>query len=405
MKVLLADDEPTTLLTLRHLVGQWGYEVLTAADGDRAWEILTRDTPPAMAVLDWMMPGLNGDEICRRLVGRNRQPFTYLILLTSKQEKNDKLSGLEAGAHDFLHKPVDADELRSRLSVGARIVAYEENIARKNELLRRYATEMEKLAAERARQLVHADRLASLGTLAAGVAHEINNPTAMISGNVQTMQKFWPYVDRALQAAPQADPDEQHKRAFILRELPKLLGEMQMGVQRTALIVKSLNAYSRKESEEKKPCALNDMVQQALNLAKTTLRHGEVEVVLNLAQSMPPVLATAQQIEQVLINIFINAAQAMERSAAKKLIVSTIYMDERACVYIEDTGPGIPADILGKIWDPFFTTKEAGKGTGLGLSISQNIIAAHNGTIAVENRAQGGARFVLRLPAGGPARA
>jgi sigma-B regulation protein RsbU (phosphoserine phosphatase) len=132
MKVLIADDDTISRVAIGRLLEKWGYDVIQAEDGCKAWESLCRKDPPRMAILDWMMPEPDGVEICRQLKAKEDNPFIYTILLSVKREKKDIVNALDSGAHDFLSKPVHTGELRSRIAVGARLVKAEDAIRRKN---------------------------------------------------------------------------------------------------------------------------------------------------------------------------------------------------------------------------------------------------------------------------------
>jgi diguanylate cyclase (GGDEF)-like protein len=140
MRILIAEDEPVSRLLLERFLQQWGYEVVSASDGDEAWWILQREDAPHLAVLDWMMPGMDGATICREVRKRTGQPYTYLILLTAKAQKQDVVEGLEAGADDYLTKPFDANELRVRLRAGRRILDLQDYLLSSSEAQRFPAT-------------------------------------------------------------------------------------------------------------------------------------------------------------------------------------------------------------------------------------------------------------------------
>ncbi|NTV53463.1 MAG: response regulator, partial [Candidatus Firestonebacteria bacterium] len=206
MKILLADDDSITLRMLETTLRRLQAEVLCAQDGNQAWEMIQKEQPD-IALLDWMMPGLEGLEIVKRLKNNPPARFIYLILLTSNDRTEDITLGLDSGANDYITKPFDKDELKSRIAVGARVVEYENRLERMNEELRKYSSEMEALALERAQQLVQADRLVTLGTMAAGIAHEINNPLTVVQGNIKLIKRIWAQdVNPIFQAA------EEHRK-------------------------------------------------------------------------------------------------------------------------------------------------------------------------------------------------
>ncbi|MCF6286175.1 MAG: ATP-binding protein, partial [Candidatus Hydrogenedentes bacterium] len=390
-KVLIAEDLRTSRMIIERLLTRWGFEPVLCEDGLQAQEALAKPDGPRIAILDWMMPGKTGPEICA-WIGKELDAFVYTILLTSKTEREDMLIGLTAGAHAYITKPTDPTELEAQIKVGLRILGYESELAYKSEELRRYATQMETLAEDRARQLVHADRMVTLGTMSAGIAHEINNSATLLSGNVQTLEKFWPVVQQSLeQSAGESGADS--RLDFILEEVPNILGGMRKGVVRISKIVKGLKTYSHREkSDDLEPVQINDAIHSSLELCENALKR-TATTKLKLASDLPEVMAAAHQLEQVFVNMIVNACDAMRPKAPGEITVTTRHEDDEIVVVFEDTGPGIPAEILEKIWDPFYTTKGIGKGTGLGLSISLGIIDNHGGSYRVENRDEGGARF------------
>lgn len=400
-RVLLAEDDPLTRALLARLAEQWGYEVVAVADGDRALSLLSERDGPRLAVLDWHMPGHDGVEVCRRLSQRGPDaPYVHTILITSTSSSDLLSEALDHGAHDFMAKPLVPHEFKSRLGVGRRVVAYNEELSNKNEELRRYTTQLEELAATRAKQLLHADRMATIGILTSGVAHEVNNPTTFISGNAQTIRQFWqdaaPLVEQGL---PTLDDERRRKMEFVLEELPRALDGILGGVKRISNIVRGLKTYSRQAKGDKHPCSIEHVIHNAINLCTYDLSKREIAVALEVARELPMVKADAQQLEQVLINLSMNAAQAMEKGSSRRLTIGAANAGTRVLVSVEDTGPGVPLALRERIWQPFFTTKSAGEGTGLGLSICRDIIKDHDGELSLECPAGGGARFIVSLPA------
>ncbi len=140
MKALIAEDNPGFRLALEKLLRKWGYDVVAAPNGQQAWDVLRKDDPPRLAILDWMMPELDGVEVCRRVREQNREPYIYILLLTAKDTDEELIEGMEAGADEYLRKPVNTQELRVRLRAGRRIIDLQEELVRARELLRQQAS-------------------------------------------------------------------------------------------------------------------------------------------------------------------------------------------------------------------------------------------------------------------------
>lgn len=140
MKALIAEDNPGFRLAVERLLSKWGYDVVTAANGLEAWDILRKDDPPRLAILDWMMPALDGVEVCRRIREQNREPYIYILLVTAKDTAEELIEGMEAGADEYLRKPINTQELRVRVRAGRRIIDLQEELVRAREMLRKQAT-------------------------------------------------------------------------------------------------------------------------------------------------------------------------------------------------------------------------------------------------------------------------
>ena len=402
MKILVAEDDRVSRRILDKYLNSWGYEVTMTEDGDQAWDLL-QNQDFQIAILDWMMPGMNGIELCRNFRSKMTFKNLYILLLTGRNQKEDMIAGLEAGADDYVVKPFDPLELSSRLKVGRRLVLASMLLKKKNEELGRFAMEMETLARERADMLIHADRLASLVILTAGVAHEINNPSTFISGNVQTLEHCWPVIERALEREIEADVGQEKKIRMIIDEFPKMMSGVRNGVKRITNIVNGLKSFARVGKSATDEFHIEEVVAQALLLCSNRFKYG-IEVTKTFEDNIPMISGDAQKLEQVFVNLLVNAADAIESSHKSKgegsLDIRARSENHCVEVMIADNGPGIPEDKLLDIWKPFFTTKAIGKGTGLGLSISQGIVHDHGGEIQVSNRAEGGAVFRIRIPVG-----
>jgi signal transduction histidine kinase len=232
-------------------------------------------------------------------------------------------------------------------------------------------TEQERLQ----RHLIQSEKLASLGETIAGIAHEINNPLTSILTNAQLL---------ALRRGGPAD--EASINAIVLE------------AKRTADLVKNLLAFSRKESKRREVIGVNELVKQAVNLKKYQLRVNNIQLIAEPCDMSYPVLVTAQQMQQVLLNLLNNAEQALSKVDRQGVIrIEAGRRDERVFITVSDNGPGIPAHVMPFIFDPFFTTKNLGEGTGLGLSIAHTLIENHGGTISARSE-PGHTMFTIELP-------
>ncbi|MBN1982931.1 MAG: response regulator [Chitinivibrionales bacterium] len=401
MNILVADDSTIARDVLTSFVTSWGHTPTIAADGNEALAALLSHNIQ-LALIDWVMPNCDGISLCKKIRSDTTKPYIYIILITSKDRKQDILAGLEAGADDYIAKPVFKEELKIKLTNGHRILTLQEKLRCENLKVEQYARQMEQLAEARAQQLLHAERMATLGVLSAGIAHEVNNPNSFIMGNIQIVQQWWNFIQRACTAYTPASDDEKKKMEHIVHEMPKIFSAIKTGAQRVSKIVSGLKAFSRQEKARKEPTNLRRCVDDALELCANTLKQ-HMTVVNTVPMDLPLIMADAQQIVQVLVNLFVNAADATEDTPNATLTISASCGNSHLTIEVQDNGPGIETENLDKIWQPFFTTKPTNKGTGLGLSICHGIIEGHNGLISVKSGAEveaGGACFTMSLPIG-----
>jgi signal transduction histidine kinase len=313
--------------------------------------------------------------------------------MTSDASPSTIERAFESGATDYLRKPLVLPELRSRIKLQ---LDFQKQLRRN----RRSAEQMEKLAKERARQLMHADRLVTLGTLASGIAHEINNPNTFIRGNAEMLRTAMDAVVPALEHLCQNNMGNASKARFLLDEYATMIDDIIRGADRITAIVKGVKRFAHKSSGYINIIDVNKCVNESLSLVSHKLKN-RVTVELDLSEEPVRIQGDSQQIDQVLTNLLVNASDAMQNRAEKRLTIRTTCDENDARIIVEDTGSGIPASVLKKIWDPFFTTKEVSKGTGLGLSLAMRIVEDHSGEIDVSSRAGKGTTFTMRFPSAG----
>jgi two-component system sensor histidine kinase HupT/HoxJ len=253
-------------------------------------------------------------------------------------------------------------------------------------------------------QLVQQEKMASLGRLIAGVAHELNNPISFVYGNVHALAKYADriaaYLDAIHGGAAPARRDELRRSLRIdetMADLPALIDGTTEGAQRVADIVRNLKRLSFSASGGLESFDLAEVITKAVQWSASGKRGGAT-VGLELAESLP-VRGNAGQLHQVVVNLVENALDAVSGRANAHVSVGGSVVQDAITIVVEDNGPGMADDILLKVFDPFFTTKPVGKGTGLGLWISYGIVKDHGGSLEAVNRASGGARFTITLPA------
>ncbi|MBI3446725.1 MAG: PAS domain S-box protein [Magnetospirillum sp.] len=252
-------------------------------------------------------------------------------------------------------------------------------------------------------QLIQQEKMASLGRLIAGVAHELNNPISFVYGNVHALSKYSTRISAYLDAI-HAGCDESEREVLRSRlridsplaDLPSLMEGTAEGAQRVADIVRSLKRLSFSASDKPELFDLAEVVTKAVQWSDKG-KQGNAAIGLDLPDCLP-VRGNAGQLHQVIVNLVENAIDAVSDSQGAAITINGTVVNDEVTLSIEDSGPGIPDDILTKVFDPFFTTKPVGKGTGLGLWISYGILRDHGGSLEAANRPGGGARFVIRLP-------
>jgi C4-dicarboxylate-specific signal transduction histidine kinase len=341
------------------------------------------------------MPGIEGLELCRRVKTKHEFGFIYVILLTGRSNESDVVEGLDSGADDFMVKPIKADELKSRVAVGARNVEYERKLSdvnrklqEQNGALEKYARIMESLAEDRAKQLVHAERLSTIGEMSAGIAHEINNYLSPVLGYTEMLAfKF---------------DNQSELKPADLATCKDYLDCIGKGARRIRNLVERIRKHSRRAASRPVLTSVNEIIRQSLELTGARVRSLRLE--LNLDKDLPKVLVDPQELEQVFVNLIKNAADAMEAKPGL-LRISSVASPSGGGVILKvaDSGPGIPEDKLEHVFESFFTTKGPEKGTGLGLSVSRGIIERYGGNISASNGPSGGAVFTIVLPLPGEA--
>ena len=422
-RILLTEDSPTQAEHLRLLLEAEGYRVEVVTNGREGIERV-QSAPPDLIISDIVMPEMDGYAFCRAVKSAERTRRIPFVLLTEWNTPADFIKGLRDGADNFIGKPFEDDYLRERvrrifenldlrrqgrldveitLNAGGRQLTINpdkqqmiellfstlEDLVRTNgrleaaqKIVEEYAHDLELKVHERTEQLLQTEKLAAMGQLLAGVAHELNNPLSVVIGQASLLR-------HAAGEGPAAVRAEKIAQA----------------AERCGRIVKNFLALARQRPPERQQVRLNQVVEEAVELLAYQLRVDDVEVALDVAPDLPDLWADPHQLHQVIVNFLTNASQAMRVTPPPRSITITTRFDPaqaRVHLRVADTGPGIPPEVQRRIFEPFFTTKPPGQGTGLGLSLCHGIIEGHGGSIQAESVPKGGAVFLVELPVAAP---
>ena len=569
MEILISDDDLISRSLLKKALTKLGHEVIETENGQAAWDVL-QQSDIQMVISDWMMPEMDGLELCRKIRSRKQGGYIYVIMLTANDRKTDLVDVFNAGSDDYIRKPFDSEELNARVTTGIRVTNLQKKQKKlantliesrnklrividsmKNEIVsldrdliivlanssfskqfgvnprdvvgRPYFTNatdgqhtmgqegkihkmikavfakgnsqknliksidkngsdvyrqisylpildeqgqvfqvvlvsrditeerrkteeikslnlqlMETSALIEAKnkklentlkrledtqtQMIQSEKMASIGQLAAGVAHEINNPTGFVSSNLKTLvdyqadigKLFLKYHDmlsvlekesgdlasgETIQSKLEAIKsfEKEIDLEFVMEDMVDLIGDCREGTDRIKKIVIDLKDFAHPGEDKVQVTDINTGLESTLNVVNNEIKY-KATVHKDLGE-LPVINGYPQQLNQVFMNILVNAAQAIEKNG--EIQIKTRHRDGKVEIQISDTGCGVSEENLTKIFDPFFTTKDVGRGTGLGMNIAYNIIQKHNGTIDVESTVGKGTTFTICIPVAG----
>lgn len=368
LRTLVVDDSRSMRRLLGGILRERGHQVTEAESAEEALEAHFAE-PFDLMVVDWTLPGMSGLALCRTVRGRTSGEDVVILVITGRNKSKDLHEVLDAGATDYLAKPIDPEVLQTRLSIAERAV----------EDAQRRAVER----ADMESRLAFADRMASIGTLAAGVAHELNNPLMYVLSNLRLTR----------------EEIDEGAGAERLERIRQQLDEATHGAVRMQHIVRDLKTFSRADDEDRSNVDVQGVLESSINMCWNEIRH-RATLGRDFGEA-PLVDANESRLGQVFLNLLINAVQAMpkRRASANRINVRTFTDDDGwAVIEVADNGRGIEADRVKRVFEPFFTTKGISEGTGLGLSICRSIVHDAGGTIDVRSEPGRGTEFVVRLP-------
>jgi len=432
MNILVVDDERFNLKLAQDLIEIHiaDSQVILCSVPEEVLKKLEENTIDII-LLDIIMPRITGIDILKMIRSNEKYNDIQIIMFTGLTDKTSFKTCFETGANDFINKPIDFTEFVARMNAS---VKARKNIVALKEMNHTITSQYKKLQSVTQKlkdtqfNLIQREKLAALGEIAAGIAHEINNPMGFIASNLDTMNHYLQKISKLIiiyRNFIQLTADEtidratlikekiaienierQQKIDFILDDLTTVIQESSEGADRVAKIVQSLRNLERTGTENE--LTYNDFSEITAE-ALLIVKH-EIQFVAHLNKQIESplyLLCNKSEIGQVLLNILLNALQAMKNQATDdlgNLTITATATDEYIICKISDDGPGIKEEYLSRIFDPFFTTKEVGSGVGLGLSIAYDIIVKkHHGDLLVDSEPGKGTSFTIKLPIkGGP---
>ncbi|MGM0455165.1 MAG: response regulator [Cyanobacteriota bacterium] len=407
--ILVIDDEVTTQMVLQDLLESEGHQVIIANNGKQGWKQASREQPN-LIICDWMMPEMNGVDLCRTIKAKPELETTFFILLTAREQIDDRVCGLNAGADDFISKPIETEELLARVRSGLRL----------NHLNQQLTQSLQDLKDTQV-QLVQSEKMSSLGRLVAGVAHEINNPISFIYGNLSHINEYTHDLSSLIQKIRDDDSFSRQNFLealaeidfdFVAADLEKMLGSMKEGSERIREIVIALREFSSQERSGVHDIDLHHALDLALSMLGPRVHQaaGRASGLILDKQygQLPKIKGDIGVINQALFNLLENALDAIVAQSKidpnedwrPQISITTRSLDE--CwveIEITDNGIGIDPALNSKVFDPFFTTKPVGQGKGLGLAVTyQIVVQQHKGQLSYDSQVDQGTRFLIHLP-------
>ena len=406
MKILVVDDDKFNLMIAKDLLeDQLEHSgILLCRNPLEVMDLLATEEI-GVVLLDIVMPHLDGISLLQQIRSRPQYDDLQIIMFSAVTDHDSFQRCFESGANDYVSKPINPPEFIARMRAALKI---------RNNVKNLKATQA---------YLAQTEKLVSIGELAAGVAHEINNPLGFVGSNLGTITRYlqaiqqyigvcWELgrqigdlqVPREELIARQQQVDALAKKLnleYVLSDLTPIIEESREGVTRIEKIVRSLRNFARSSSDEEiLPNSMEQILDEALQILQNEIKY--VATVEKACQPAALIACDKGQLVQVLVNVLHNAAQAIKSQAREHLGVIRVEVFNEAAFTvcrISDDGPGIRPEHLRRVFDPFFTTKDVGSGTGLGLSIAYGIVKKYGGEMQVASEWGAGASFTIKLPA------
>lgn len=436
--IMVVDDDHRNIKLMFSFLEMSGFNVIAAEAGESALEKV-KNVLPDLILLDVMMPGIDGFETYHRLKSAKVTQDIPVIFMTAISDPVDKVKGLKLGAVDYIIKPFNPEELLARINLHIRLQKEIKERTAAQRALQKATSKLEQRVQERTAelsasieqlketqvQLIQSEKMSIIGSLVAGIAHELNNPVSILAGNlnlakedieaiinhIKLYQKQFPHPGSIIEKdAENLDLD------FLLEDLPSMFSEIKLASDRISEISVSLRSFAREDSTSKVAFNINDGIDIALMILQHRLKannqHSAIEVVKNYGE-LPNINCYPNALNQVFISLLINAINSLEESHLKnrhnylearqnshRITITTSVIESYGIeIRIADNGPGMLEQIKDKLYEAFVNTKSSTKASNLGLSMSYLIVVhKHGGQLECKSDPKTGKEFVIKLP-------
>ncbi|MFK8138793.1 MAG: response regulator [Bdellovibrionales bacterium] len=394
-KILIAEDTPIQGKKLKFYLEKFGYDVVWAKDGLEAWQVF-QETSFSIIITDVQMPNMDGLEFLKN-VKSSKQSHTPVIVLTTLKDDETLLKALDQGASEFLNKPFRPQELQIRVKNLVMLSKFHNLVLNENQHLSEELLEKNRILEENFKnlnkahedlknmkaQLVQSSKNSAIGVMGAGIAHEINNPLAIIDG----------YNDRLGDLIEAKKLDVEH--------IEKINTRIKKSTERIKNIVLQIRDFAHGSGGKEAVAGTVDLKELLINLSNffgDKTNSGDVKLSYELPDKNIQLKGIPSLIEHAMFNIVHNAIDAVQDSSNKSVVISVREVEGAVSVEVKDSGPGINEDDLCKIYDPFFTTKEVGQGVGLGLSVARSNLEELGASIDCHSDSKYGTIFRISFP-------
>ncbi len=373
-RILIIDDEPANVLLLEKLLHQEGYRFIQSITDPSLASQIYQDFEPDLILLDLNMPKVNGFQVMEILQELEKDSYLPVLILTAQNDKFTRLKALKKGAKDFVNKPFDLAEVCFRIKNILEVRLLHNQIKNQNKILEQKIQERTKELKESHEHLMHAEKLSAIGKLAASISHEFNNPILGIRNIL-----------------------EQISKTHLEKNLKELVRLAIHESNRVMDLATKLKNFYRPSSGKLTLVSFHNILDDMLILKKKSFLEKKIFLVKKYADDLPKVPAVEDQIKQVILNLLQNAEESIQNGNGE-IELTTFFDGTFVEIKIQDNGCGIPLENVEKIFEPFYTTKDAVKGTGLGLSVTYGIVKRHGGKIICSSNPGKGTLFTLKFP-------